>query len=45
MSRTNFREATYAEAEIEQIDRLFQVPWIFLTNQSALFQQSIAMLL
>ena len=46
MSYTNFRVAYYSYAEIKHSDcLLLEVPQLFLTNQSAFFQISKALLL
>ena len=44
MSSTNFRVAWLCYAEIKQPDWLFKITGLFVSNQSALFQCSIAML-
>ena len=43
--QTNFSVALLSHSEIKHSDLLFKVIWLFLTNQSALFQCNTAMLL
>ena len=45
MVMSNFKVVQLRYTKIKHSDWLFQVPWQFLTNRSALFQSRVAMLL